>query len=348
MDKIIRVVLLLSFALLISIHSRSQDFIKGGGSYTANQKEVISVWDDFYFNERTSDISDEELAWVEAPGSVSDFNLYIAINEEGTLLINGRAIQNAITRGDTLQFVDVFFGPFMLNYVTLEGEESLQLALSREVKGYMDVEGNVYEVTYRINYQSLLNFKKRKQYKIKNRDLDSSRLVHEVPMLMPGTYLSKFEEDNDEGIKRRLNADKVLFGYGGGDGMRLVRNRETQKWGIYQCWGEDCTEFIPMDYDSLRSFQQNAWFTAVYNNGKVGFYLAAWSFGDQAKQTVPCEYDNFKIVEDTRSYPFVPYLAVEKGGKWAWVDWLTGALKSDYVDELSSIPFEQKLSFDEE
>lgn len=122
-----------------------------------------------------------------------------------------------------------------------------------------------------------------------------------------------------------------------GDGLFKARSAETRKWGIYQYLGDDFIEAVPMEYDSLYHFPWNGNYTAVFNEGKVGFYLSYWTFEDEAKLSVPCIYEDYKryITEDQ-----IPKLAVKKDGKWGWVDWLTGEEKSEFVyDTPKDLPY---------
>lgn len=163
-------------------------------------------------------------------------------------------------------------------------------------------------------------------------------------------YYSTFQIDDDESLKKTLNADLIVWGHLGGDGMRMVRNKKTQKWGIYQIMGDDIIEFIPMEYDSLRSFEQNSNFTVVYNSGKIGIYLARWTYGEQAKESVPCQYEDYRIF-DSNDYPPTTYLAVKNNGKWAWIDWFNNDLKSGFLyntpSDLLIIGYEQNVFFEE-
>lgn len=115
-----------------------------------------------------------------------------------------------------------------------------------------------------------------------------------------------------------------------GDGLFKARSEATQKWGLYQYLGDEIVEAIPMKYDSLYHFPWNGNYTAVFNDGKVGFYLSYWSYGSDAKQSVPCIYEDYKryITDDQ-----IPKLAVQKDGKWGWVDWLTGEEKSEFISD---------------
>ena len=122
--------------------------------------------------------------------------------------------------------------------------------------------------------------------------------------------------------------DLIDLDGGNGDGLFKARNGTTKKWGLYQYMGDEFVEAIPMHYDSLYHFSWNGYVTAVFNNGKVGFYLSYWSYDEAAKESVPCMYDDYKRYEaDDR----ILRMAVKRDGKWGWVDWLTGKEKSEFT-----------------
>jgi hypothetical protein len=130
---------------------------------------------------------------------------------------------------------------------------------------------------------------------------------------------------------KKLNADSIVSDPGNGDGAFKARHKKTKKWGMYQFENE----MIPMQYDSLQFFPFNGNFTAVYNGGKVGIYLCEWSFNDKAKQTVSCEYENYKRISVERDTEWgteqFTYLAMQKNSLWGWVDWLSGEEKSSFT-----------------
>jgi len=145
------------------------------------------------------------------------------------------------------------------------------------------------------------------------------------------TTLSGVAQDFPEKeILKKLKADKIEVDEGNEDGVFKARNKKNQKWGMFQ-WmseGTKMIELVPMQYDSLNYFPYNGNFTAVYNRGKVGFYLSHWTYGDMAKQTVPCIYEAFQRYTPEDG---IIRLAVRKGGKWGWVDWLTGEEKTEFI-----------------
>lgn len=150
-------------------------------------------------------------------------------------------------------------------------------------------------------------------------------------------------------LLKKLKADTIEMDEGNEDGVFKARNEKTKKWGMYQ-WmyeGTQTQELIPMQYDSLKNIPYNGTFSAVYSNGKVGFYLSQWSYGEKATQTIPCIYDNYQRYTNKGT----TYLAVSKNGKWGWVDWLTGKEKSDFTaktkEDLPLINYNQKYQIDE-
>tara|TARA_R110000868_G_scaffold123222_1_gene326425 strand:+ start:284 stop:832 length:549 start_codon:yes stop_codon:yes gene_type:complete len=140
---------------------------------------------------------------------------------------------------------------------------------------------------------------------------------------------------SEKELLQKLNADLIVMDAINGDGVFKARNVTTKKWGMFQ-YG---TEIIPMKYDSLEFFTVNGKYTIVYNNGKLGTYLSYFDYEKDAKQTVPCLYDNYKKIKipyngENRFPPITyteEYLAVKKNGKWGWVNWFTGAEQSKFI-----------------
>ena len=160
-----------------------------------------------------------------------------------------------------------------------------------------------------------------------------------VALLIAPTVLSQFSEQK---ILRKLKADTIAMDHANGDGVFKARHKKTKKWGIFQYAGNksDAEELVPMQYDAVHFIPVNGRFTAVYNDGKVGFYLSAWSY-DDARQTIPCIYETYQRFTVKNKL----YLAVKKDGKWGWIDWLTGEEKSNFrydtKDELKTPFFTQ-------
>lgn len=151
-----------------------------------------------------------------------------------------------------------------------------------------------------------------------------------------------FGQEITPAILKKINASEHKLDVNNGDGVFLAKNKETKKWGMYQAWSDkDITEMIPPQYDSIDFFGFNSRFTGVWKNGKVGIYLSTWSFNENARQTIACKYEAYKVYNfDNRKYP---YLAVKKEGKWGWVDWLTGKERSYFYEELVAPFHEQTL-----
>lgn len=150
-------------------------------------------------------------------------------------------------------------------------------------------------------------------------------------------------------IMKKYGFDMLDMDKGNEDGVFKARAYKAKKWGMYQ-WmyeGTMIQTLIPAQYDSLKYFPLNGNFTAVYNNGKVGFYLSKWSYDSKAKQSVACKYDDYKRF-NVKGYT---YLVVESDGKWGWVDWLTGEEKSAFVyttaKEVPSPQFKQETWFED-
>lgn len=148
----------------------------------------------------------------------------------------------------------------------------------------------------------------------------------------------------EKALKKKLNADRIEMDEGNGDGAFKARDKKTKKWGMYQ-WmysGTKVKVMIPMEYDSVKYFPFNGSFTAVYNDGKVGVYLCEWSYGEDAKQTIPCKYEDYRRInvrKDKYSRATL-YLAMKKDGKWGWVDWITGEEMSEFVyDSTKDLPY---------
>jgi len=171
--------------------------------------------------------------------------------------------------------------------------------------------------------------------------------IFDTPEEVPLVRMDNWMVETFKRAKKSLNADLVIFDPNNGDGALKARNKETKKWGMYQFMDEDQTELIPLQYDSLNFYPYNGKYTTVYNNGKVGFYLSYWSYGEKTKQTVPCKYEDYKRYNADG----VSKLAVKKNGQWGWVDWLTGEEKGEFKynspDELPYPHYKQNYWFDE-
>ncbi len=126
--------------------------------------------------------------------------------------------------------------------------------------------------------------------------------------------------------------DVIDLDNGNGDGIFLAQSKATDRFGMYQYIDKNnIIEAIPMNYDSIYYYSWNGNFTTVFNEGKAGIYLSYWTYEQEAKESVPCIYDDFKTFN--REEDNTKLLAVKKDGKWAWIDWLTGEVKSEFKHE---------------
>jgi hypothetical protein len=164
--------------------------------------------------------------------------------------------------------------------------------------------------------------------------------VNDLPKTASSFVFDKYTAEIFEAFNNKKNfenIDVIDMDNNNGDGLFKARSKESKKWGLYQNLGDEIVEAIPMKYDSIYHFPWNGNFTAVFNDSKVGFYLSYWTYGSDAKQSVLCIYEDYKryITDDQ-----VPKLAVQKDGKWGWVDWLTGEEKSEFkYDTPEDLPY---------
>lgn len=137
--------------------------------------------------------------------------------------------------------------------------------------------------------------------------------------------------------KKGLFIDQIKMDPINGDGVFIVRNHQNQLWGMYQDLGDSFQEIIPMQYDSIRFYPWNSPITTVYRDGKLGFYLSYWSYDSLAKEVIPCEYHDYKRYEKDDGKL---YLAIQKEGQWAWIDWANNILKSELkYESLDDLPY---------
>ena len=161
---------------------------------------------------------------------------------------------------------------------------------------------------------------------------------------VPKVYIDRETYQMQSALKKKFNADLIEYDLENGDGVAKIRSASTGLWGIMQSLNKEQQELhIPMVYDSVDFIGYNAKLTGVWLRGKVGIYMSPWTYGaENAKQTVACLYDDYKIfnVEKTihdglggyRKY--FDYVAVKKDGLWAWIDWMTGELKTEFLYDL--------------
>ncbi len=161
---------------------------------------------------------------------------------------------------------------------------------------------------------------------------------YDNPDQVPLYTVSEWDKESIRQIRKILNADIVeMDPYNGDDALR-ARNKETKLYGMYQYVSDTPTVLIPAQYDSLDFFHWNGKVTAVYKDGKVGFYTCAWTYDDEAKQTVACQFDDFEFVVKESQGP--RYLAVKQNGKWAWWDWFNNKVKSEwYEGDREDLPY---------
>lgn len=169
-------------------------------------------------------------------------------------------------------------------------------------------------------------------------------------------YSPVFAQEISPKTLKKIKATEIRLDENNGDGVFIARGKKSKKWGMFQAWSEnDVTQMIPMQYDSIDFFGFNAEVTGVWNSGKVGIYISPWSFDEDARQTIPCLYDDYKIFNVERTVydgmghykKYVTYVAIKKNNRWAWIDWITGELKTDFIVDLENekMPypdFEQK------
>ena len=151
--------------------------------------------------------------------------------------------------------------------------------------------------------------------------------IYKTPDEVPLQNVSPWEIAIIKRAKKQLECDVILFDSGNGDGVFKGRNKNTKKWGMYQdLEGAEIKTLIPANYDDITFFSWNGKFTAVTQNGKIGFYLSKFSYGEQTKQSVPCMYDDYKLYDHNN----VIKLACLRDDNWGWVDWLTGEERSEF------------------
>lgn len=157
--------------------------------------------------------------------------------------------------------------------------------------------------------------------------------IYQTADEVPLTYMSKQEIERENQIKKTLKADLLISDHYNEDGVMLARNKKSQKWGMVMVLEPNEIDIIiPFEYDSI-DFYKNELLTGVYNGGKVGIYLPPWSF-EKGRQSVPCLYDDYRIVQFSGLRN--PYLLVKKNGLWAFIDWNTGELKSEFVLDIDN------------
>ncbi len=131
-------------------------------------------------------------------------------------------------------------------------------------------------------------------------------------------------------LKKKHKFQEIQMDEGNGDGVFMAKSTKTKQWGMYQYMydGLNVKTLVPPNYDKLNYFPFNSPFTAVFNEGKVGFYLSNWSYGSQASESVACKYDDYqRFTSDDGTIR----LAVKQGDHWGWVNWLNGKEMSEFT-----------------
>lgn len=147
--------------------------------------------------------------------------------------------------------------------------------------------------------------------------------AEDVPAIAEASYyLDIFDE-----MRKAIPVDIIVPDPNNGDGIYQVRDKNTKKWGMLQFIGTSADTLIPALYDSLEFYTFNGEITAVWLDGKVGFY----GFSER-DQLLPCAYDNYRKVRYRRSShsPSYLHLLVEKDGRWGYVDFGNGEALSNF------------------
>lgn len=148
------------------------------------------------------------------------------------------------------------------------------------------------------------------------------KTIEQVPaFFVPYWHLNEFRT-----IRQKMDIDSLKFDDYNTDGVFKSKNSHTGKWGMFRVVEDTIAEIIPPEYDQIDMFIPNNYFTGVYINHKVGIYLSKVSYNAFTKQTVPCNYEDYRVMY----FDEMPYLAMQKNNKWGWVNWLTGEEKTAF------------------
>ncbi len=122
-------------------------------------------------------------------------------------------------------------------------------------------------------------------------------------------------------IRKKKGFDYVEFDRVNGNEIYRARQSRLRKWGMYKGFNvNEVQELIPGEFDSLEFFPSNNNFTVVYLAGKMGFYN---KIDDTVKKISAPDFEAYKRVDFNGEV----YLAVQKQGKWGWMDWFDGEIK---------------------
>ncbi len=145
--------------------------------------------------------------------------------------------------------------------------------------------------------------------------------------------LSREELEFIKAVRRKKGFDFVEFDRINGNDIFIARQGRLRKWGMYK--GKDVNnldQLIPNEFDSLEFFPSNNNFSPVYLGGKVGFYTMV---DYEVKKIASTEYEAFKRVKLND----LDYLAVQKQGRWGWMDWYSGEIKVNSISpEFEKLP----------
>ena len=165
-------------------------------------------------------------------------------------------------------------------------------------------------------------------------------------LMLPTLLLS---QDIPRKILKNINAVDYKYNGPNSDGVFKAKHKKTGKWGMFQLDPDQksSNELIPMAYDSINAFHFNGNVTGVWNDGKVGLYSSYFSYGEDARQTVECLYDDFRRITVWRDRQKSEYTAVKKDSLWAWIDWKTGELQTKFLYKTTEeLPYPRFLQYE--
>jgi len=126
-------------------------------------------------------------------------------------------------------------------------------------------------------------------------------------------------------------------------------DKDRKKWGlVFTDENAKKSTVIPEEFDAVDFFDDSGTVAGAYKKGKVGLFIPLGIL--ENNQTVPCEYDDYKVFyifsphpEGGDSYIGTPYVAVRKKGMWAWINHLTGEVMTDFNYDMvkKQLPYPQ-------
>ena len=145
---------------------------------------------------------------------------------------------------------------------------------------------------------------------------------------------------DEKALKKRLQADKIVWDEGNGDGVFLARKKKTQKWGMFQLsWeGSNPTDhkvLVAAKYDSLGFFGFNGSYAIAKRGTRYGTVSSPWMEENElSKPLLPFKYEYLTHVKD-----YSGYLAAKLNGKYSYIDPENGKAYLPYVFEsLEQLP----------